>query len=284
MLADALAPALGIRRAAVEKLSRLGSLSRSPAAGMLIMERLDCDAQAALRQWQEHGSLPWEDVQEAMGRLLAQRPCPLTLSELPELPLSTEIPPWSFAWMSSAPAAGQVVSEGEVSCAVDWAARGERLLLGAGRAAALRVEASGPIGRWELNSGHGFGQFFGVRGVDLHLSSSGRCEFILANAFAGPLGAQSFGQSLGSSGVISGAWSMPGPREVHFGRLRSQGITVHGSVGKRFAMPAGGAGLEAYLKNLSHTQWSWTLKEQSLTLTGELSGQAFELKFQACEQ
>ena len=203
-----------------------------------------------------------------------------------DIPVS-HVAPWSWTRLDvpSHRRGGEVIPVGGAAVRPRWASGGERLraIAGAlGNKGEIKAGLGGPVGVWEQVSAHGFGQWFGIRGIRWNIQGSGRIELTLADAFAGPPEAIQMAEQVGTSGVVPGRWSVAGDHCIRLSELSTGHLTMHGRDAQPFMMPGGG-GLAQALQSMEGGGWAWRVMEadqgEELRLEGDMMGARVELRF-----
>ena len=283
--ADRAAPELGLAAPDLAVAVSACEPGRWPRSGVAVM-----------RAWRAAGEDPWARALALIGgagleagewlslgaQVLDPAARPSGVAAAPDGVLPAALGPW--AWRRVLVGGGRVGGRVAVDggrCEPEWIEAGgeRRVMVAAVEACEARLRAGGPGGPWAMASGQGFGQMMGARGVEFTFRGSGSLEILLADAFVGPLPALEVAERMGTSGVINGRWAVSGPGELRLFGLVPMGLTVHGREEMPFAVPAPGAGLESYLKDLEGSVWRWVLEGGRLILRGESFGPTVELRF-----
>ena len=286
--ADRAAPELGLAAPALARAVSACEPGRWPRSGVAVM-----------RAWRSLGVDPWERTLALIGselgsdlgsdewlrlgaEVLDPAARPAGIAAAPDGIVPATLGPW--AWRRVVVDGGRTGGRLHLAggaCEPEWIEAGEqrRVMIAAVEVGEVRIVGGGPGGPWVMASGQGFGQMMGARGVEFTFRRSGALEILLADAFVGPLPALEVAERMGTSGVINGRWAVAGPSEVRLFGLVPMGLTVHGREEMPFAVPAPGAGLESYLKELEGSAWRWALEGGRLILRGESFGPTVELRF-----
>lgn len=278
---DRAVPELRLGPAALGRASG-GDLGASPRGGVAVLRAWEAagdDAEAKAMAAIEADKVGVKDFVDAGGWVLGsglaaegvvlERPAPLDIP--------CDLPPWSWRRLQ-VPAhhrGGRVRVTGRGGVAPAWAKANEAFTALAGACedgAAFAPDAGGPVGRWEIRSAEGFGQVLGGRGVQFTFHSSGKLEVVLADAFVGGLGDVEASESIGTSGMIVGRWTVAGPRKVRLHDLAPAGVTLHGRGDEAFAMPSEGLGLAASIRAMQDGIWSWRQDAHRMWLEGQMFG------------
>ena len=233
------------------------------------------------------GILPSEEEWSAWGRwVFSPLGARSDLRLAPPLIASGDIPmklgPWRWVRLRvpAHPRGGELVVRGQGIVDPAWARGGVEHSCVASTTVGCVVEGEpgGPIGAWEVASAHAFGQVIGVRGVSFRFEKGGTLCIVLADAFVGGLQHVSVGDEVGTSGVVTGRWSVAHPNAVRLADIRKDALTMHQRQSGGFAMPAGAMGVGEWLAALTESPWSWSSNAGRLVMIGEMMGGKVEIR------
>ncbi|MFT7517980.1 MAG: hypothetical protein ACI9MC_000104 [Kiritimatiellia bacterium] len=288
--ADALAPELRLSLPDLANAAEGHDLGREPRGGVAVIraiiataqdpERLVLDPSTALfhptpEQWLQWGRF-------VLGSGLASQ-LPIAIQSVQPRDVPLHLDPWSWVRVDvpAHPRGGRITTAGDAVIDNPWARGGRRHNALAGslaRSGDLGTDVGGPVGTWTCTSANGWGQVFGVRGITYNFKGSGALEFVLADAFAGPLEALEVAERIGTSGVVPGRWSVDGDHTVRFSGMSTASLSMHGRDADPFIVPAAGLGMSTMLKAMQDGTWRWHISGSELTLTGTLMGGPIDIR------